>query len=180
MLIVTNRSKTEPNYFTEIRSQYRLQTANAEFRRSDLGTEPLQVVQHAKALFHRDEHRSYAEALQLAHALDARLSNDTKQSISFKAIASVPKFELWLLLHFENVAAPLHRDEVIGTPEPANPQLRKRGAGNIYPDAPGTRTRDVEGPYACPAHHGLRWRGAVHSGRRIGSGSHGAGEVGGL
>lgn len=134
ILIVTEGSKTEPNYFTEIRSHYRLHTANVKVRHSDLGTEPLQVVQHAKdlfengdrhrnlqprafeqvyAVFDRDEHLSYAEALQMAHALDGRLRNDNKQMISFKAIASVPNFELWLLLHFENITAPLHRDRAI-------------------------------------------------------------------
>lgn len=134
ILIVTEGSKTEPNYFTEIRSQYRLHTANVEVRHSELGTEPIQVVQHAQdlfergdrhrnlqprafeqvyAVFDRDAHRSYAEALQLAQDLDGGLRNDNKQAISFKAIASVPNFELWLLLHFEDVAAPLHRDQVI-------------------------------------------------------------------
>ena len=49
----------------------------------------------------------------MAHSLDGRLRNDNKQAISFKAIASVPNFELWLLLHFENVTAPLHRDQAI-------------------------------------------------------------------
>ena len=31
--------------------------------------------------------------------------------IDFKAIASVPSFELWLLLHFEDIQAPLSRHE---------------------------------------------------------------------
>jgi hypothetical protein len=39
--------------------------------------------------------------------------NDLKQKVTFKAIASVPSFELWLLLHFEDIRAPLHRDEVL-------------------------------------------------------------------
>jgi hypothetical protein len=33
--------------------------------------------------------------------------------VPFKAIASVPSFELWLLLHFEDIQHPLHRDEVM-------------------------------------------------------------------
>ena len=36
-----------------------------------------------------------------------------KQPVVFQAIASVPSFELWLLLHYEDIQAPLHRDEVM-------------------------------------------------------------------
>jgi len=31
----------------------------------------------------------------------------------FEAVVSVPCFELWLLLHFEDVFRPLHRDEAL-------------------------------------------------------------------
>lgn len=37
----------------------------------------------------------------------------TGEHIAFQAIASVHSFELWLLLHFEDIQAPLHRDEVM-------------------------------------------------------------------
>lgn len=105
-----------------------------EVRPSELGTAPIQVVQYAQALFEdgdrhkyiqrrafekvyavfdRDEHDSYHEALTLAASLDGRLRNDAKQPVTFQAIASVPSFELWLLLHYEDIQAPLHRDEVM-------------------------------------------------------------------
>ncbi len=134
ILIVSEGSKTEPNYFGEIRAAYRLHTANVQVRPSQLGTSPVQVVQYAQqlfehgdghkriqprafeqvyAVFDRDNHGSYYDALELAKSLDGSLRNDTKQRITFKAIASVPSFELWLLLHFENIQAPLHRDEVM-------------------------------------------------------------------
>lgn len=32
------------------------------------------------------------------------------EKVRFHAIASVPCFELWLLLHFENIQHPIHRD----------------------------------------------------------------------
>ena len=51
ILIVSEGSKTEPNYFREIRAAYRLHTANVQVRPSELGTEPTQVVQHARDLF---------------------------------------------------------------------------------------------------------------------------------
>lgn len=134
ILIVSEGSKTEPNYFSEIRAAYRLHTANVEVRPGELGTAPIHVVQYAQALFEegdrhknvqrrafeqvyavfdRDNHESYFKALRLAESLDGKLRNDNKQPICFKAIASVPNFELWLLLHYEDIQAPLHRDEVM-------------------------------------------------------------------
>ena len=134
ILIVSEGSKTEPNYFQEIRAAYRLHTANVEVQPSGLGTAPIQVVKYAQqlfesgdrhkniqqrafekvyALFDRDDHDSYFDALRLAESLDGRLRNDVKQPVVFQAIASVPSFELWLLLHYEDIQAPLHRDEVM-------------------------------------------------------------------
>ena len=57
ILIVSEGSKTEPNYFKEIRAAYRLQTANVEVQPGELGTEPIQVVQYARALFENGDHR---------------------------------------------------------------------------------------------------------------------------
>lgn len=134
ILIISEGSKTEPNYFKEIRAAHRLHTANVEVRPSELGTQPIQVVQYAKSLFEngdrhkqiqprafeqvytvfdRDEHRTYFDALALAESLDGRLRNDNKQPVRFKAVASVPSFELWLLLHYDEIQAPIHRDEVM-------------------------------------------------------------------
>lgn len=134
ILIVSEGSKTEPLYFKEIRAAYRLQTANLQVYHSELGTEPIQVVEYAEklfkqgdpqkniqpgafeqvyAVFDRDEHRTYFDALKKAESLDGKLENDAKQFASFKAIASVPSFELWLLLHFEDIQAPFHRSKVM-------------------------------------------------------------------
>ncbi len=134
ILIVSEGSKTEPNYFREIRAAYHLHTANVEVRASELGTAPIQVVQYAQylfehgdrhrniperafekvyAVFDRDDHESYHEALKLAASLDGKLRNDASQPVAFQAIASVPSFEIWLLLHFEDVQAPLQRDEAM-------------------------------------------------------------------
>lgn len=152
ILIVSEGSKTEPNYFREIRSAYRLHTANVEVRPSELGTAPIQVVQYAQSLFEggdrhrniqrrafekvyavfdRDDHESYHDALALAASLDGNLKNDAKQLIRFQAIASVPSFELWLLLHFEDIQAPLHRDEVMRRLK-THIQGYDKGAGNAF------------------------------------------------
>ena len=133
ILIVSEGSKTEPLYFGEIRSFYKLRTAHVQVQPGALGTQPLQVVEFAEQLFRmgdrhkgiqpcafeqvyvlfdRDDHPSYHAALARAQALNGKLKNDLKVAVRFEAIASVPCFELWLLLHFEDVLAPIHRNEV--------------------------------------------------------------------
>ncbi len=134
ILIVTEGSKTEPLYLQEIRAVHQLHSANVEVQPGQLGTAPIQVVRYAQqlleegdlykgirprsfdqvyAVFDRDEHDSYFNALSLAQSLDGKLRNDDRQPVSFKAIASVPSFELWLLLHYEDVQALMSRDEVM-------------------------------------------------------------------
>jgi len=134
ILIISEGSKTEPLYFKEIRKEFRLHTANIEIHPSDMGTDPLSVVRYAKqifehgdrhkgilprafehvfAVFDRDDHHSFFEALSLAQSLNRKLRNDNKQVVNFSAIASIPSFELWLLLHYEDIKHLLHRDEVI-------------------------------------------------------------------
>jgi hypothetical protein len=133
ILIVSEGSKTEPLYLNEIRASYRLSTTSVQVQHSQFGTSPLKVVEYAEHLFvngdetkdiqprafeqvfvvfDRDEHDSYHNALAKAKSLDGKLRNEDKQRVKFEAVASVPCFELWLLLHFEDVLAPLHRTEV--------------------------------------------------------------------
>lgn len=152
ILVVSEGRKTEPNYFYEIRAAYRLRTANVEVQPGDLGTDPVKVVQYAKqlfehgdrhkgiqprafeqvyAVFDRDEHRTYFDALQLAESLDGKLRNDNKAKVKFKAIASVPSFELWLLLHYEDIQHPIHRDEVMRRLKTWIPGYNK-GAGGAF------------------------------------------------
>jgi hypothetical protein len=64
------------------------------------------------AVFDRDKHLTYADAIARAEQLNGRLKNDERQRITFEVIVSVPCFELWLLLHFENIQAYFHRDEI--------------------------------------------------------------------
>ncbi len=152
VLIVCEGSRTEPLYFRELRAHYRLHAANVEVRPSEYGTSPLQVVEYAQALFERgdpharlkpsafdrvyavfdrDEHASYHDALKLAESLDGRLHSDEKRAVRFEAVASVPNFELWLLLHFEDVRTPLHRDEVIARLRQYLPDYEKGTGGHF-------------------------------------------------
>ncbi|MCW5621318.1 MAG: RloB domain-containing protein [Burkholderiales bacterium] len=134
LLIVCEGAKTEPLYLGEIRQSLRLPTANVQVQPAAYGTAPLQVVNYAEALFRhgnralrieartfdrivavfdRDDHHTYHTALEKAASLDGRMTNDEKLRVPFDTVVSVPCFELWLLLHFEDVFAPLHRDAVL-------------------------------------------------------------------
>jgi len=134
ILIVSEGARTEPNYFKEIRAEYRLHSANVEVQPGAFGTQPLQVVDYARelfekgdarkgirprafeqvyAVFDRDDHPTFHDALARARALDGTLRNDLRQPVKFAAIASRPSFEFWLLLHFEDVRHLIHRDEAM-------------------------------------------------------------------
>jgi hypothetical protein len=126
LLIVTEGAKTEPLYFDDIRKQKRISSAHIEVIQSPLGTQPRQVVDSAEAkfketkafervyaVFDRDDHPTYADALARARQLDNMLKNDERKAVRFYAVPSVPCFELWLLLHFQPVHAFNHRTEVM-------------------------------------------------------------------
>lgn len=152
ILIVTEGSKTEPLYLEEIRSLHQLHSANVAVQPGQLGTAPIQVVRYAQqlfeqgdlnkgirprsfdqvyAVFDRDDHESYFNALSLAKSLDGKLRNDEREVVRFRAIASIPSFELWLLLHYEDVLAPIHRDEVMVRLKQYLPGYDK-GAGGAF------------------------------------------------
>lgn len=152
ILIVTEGSKTEPLYLGEICNAHRLHSANVEVQPGQLGTAPIQVVSYAQqlfeqgdlpkgirprcfdavyAVFDRDDHNSYFNALSLAQSLDGKLRNDEKQPVPFKAIVSIPSFELWLLLHYEDVQAPIHRDEALDRLKQHIPGYKK-GFGGMF------------------------------------------------
>lgn len=150
LLIVCEDGKSAPGYFEEIRCHYRLSTAHVQVQPSQLGTAPKHVVEYARtlfmegdphrkilkrrfdriyAVFDRDDHQSYREALSQAAALDGQLRNDEKEAVRFEAVPSVPCFELWLLLHYEDVASQLHRDEVQRRLRKHVPDYEKNGEG---------------------------------------------------
>ncbi len=126
ILIVCEGRKTEPQYFEEIRIRNRIPSAHIRVVHAAHGTEPRQVVNFAEstfraakayeqiyAVFDRDEHRTYHEALGRAQALNGNLRNDEKRPVTFTAIASVPCFELWLLIHFVEIHAYFERDVIL-------------------------------------------------------------------
>lgn len=125
MLIVCEGAKTEVNYFQAMRRELRIPVADIHIVHSPSGTEPIQIVESAEqlfraskafdrvfAVFDRDDHLTYNNALAKAAALDNRLKNDNDKVVQFKAIPSVPNFELWILLHFREVLAFMPRADV--------------------------------------------------------------------
>ncbi len=125
MLIVCEGSKTECQYFDEIRKINRIPTAHIKIIHGGV-TQPMQIVEFAKAefekqrafdsvyaVFDRDAHLTYNDALIKAASFNNRLINDEAKKIDFFAVPSVPCFELWLLLHFENTQAFFDRHEPI-------------------------------------------------------------------
>ncbi len=126
VLIVCEGRKTEPLYFDDIRRQNSLPSAHVRVLPSGFRTEPRQVVDFAEqeflrtrayervyAVFDRDTHLTYHDALIRATALNGRYRNDEGRPVRFGAVVSVPCFELWLLLHFEDTQAFWNHRETI-------------------------------------------------------------------
>jgi hypothetical protein len=151
LLIVCEGEKTEPQYLCEIQRAYRLATAHVQVLHSQFGTEPQQVLEYALAVFKegdrerglhprafdriiavfdRDEHKTYHAALAQVDGQSGRLRNDEGVLVPVEAVASVPCFELWLLLHFEDVLAPLHRHEALERLKAHLPGYEKGGGGH--------------------------------------------------
>jgi len=151
LLIVCEGEKTEPQYLREIQRAYRLATAHVQVLHSQIGTEPLQVLEHALNVFEqgdrergvyaaefdrivlvfdRDEHKTYHAALAKAAAQSGRFCNDNGVAVPVDVVPSVPCFELWLLLHFEDLYAPLHRNEVLQRLRAYLPGYEKGGGGH--------------------------------------------------
>jgi len=114
VLIVSEGSKTEPNYFQDMIDCLKLNTANVEVDGKS-GSSPISVVIYAKrrcaderrkgnafdrvfCVFDKDTHTSYIPALDVIKT--------TRPKNVFQAINSVPCFEYWLLLHFKFTTKP--------------------------------------------------------------------------
>jgi hypothetical protein len=126
ILIVCEGEKTEKQYFEEIRIQKRIPTLHIHVLPSAYGTAPRQVLdfaidkfketkayEYVFAVFDRDEHKSFSDTLERARSIAEKFKNDEGDKVKFLAIPSVPCFELWFLLHFENVQAFIERKDLI-------------------------------------------------------------------
>ena len=151
LLIVCEGEKTEPQYLREIQRAFRLATAHLQVLHSQFGTEPQQVLDCALSIFEtgdrarklsprafdrvvvvfdRDEHKTYHGALAKAAGQRGKLKNDNGAAVPLDVVASVPCFELWLLLHFEEVHAPLRRHDALARLKAHLPDYEKGGGGH--------------------------------------------------
>lgn len=124
VLVVCEGSKTEPFYLNEIRIEKRYNKTLVHIRECPKGTDSLQIVNYAEqlflqgnqheeigkkcfdhifAVFDRDNHPGYNNALKKAATLNLKLRNNNDEPVPFTAIPSNPCFELWLLLHYIDV-----------------------------------------------------------------------------
>ncbi len=110
--LVVCEGESERDYLSELARSWRI---HVHICKGD-GTDPKSIVNTAKrklkedgvkydnffCVFDRDKNLSdYLEAVELCRAK------------KFIPIVSNPCFELWLLLHYEEIISPLHRTEVI-------------------------------------------------------------------
>lgn len=186
LLIVCEGEKTEPQYLCEIQRAYRLATAHVQVLHSRFGTDPLQVLRYALKVFRdgdrehgllprafdrivlvfdRDEHQSYHAALAQTNAQSGKLRNDNRVAVPVEAVASVPCFELWLLLHFEDVHAPLHRHEALERLKVHLPRYEKGGGGHwvaTHGRLDAATQRALRLAHATTAHDGTQPYTAMH------------------
>jgi hypothetical protein len=134
-LIVCEGKATEPNYLNELRRSLKLPKERVQILHGDC-TDPIGIVEYAYNLFEqgnphlkiekhyydkifvafdRDQHDSYDQAITQSKKYHKTLSQrkTDKGKASFEAITSNPSFELWLLLHFQEVNAPMTRQDVL-------------------------------------------------------------------
>ncbi len=128
VLIVCEGSKTEPHYFSDIRSRYRLSVANVVVVNE--GSAPETVVNtaldHQKreldlgekydvvfCVFDRDEHAKFDEVCARAKANKLKLAR------------SWPCFEFWLLLHFRYTRSPYARSGKVSPADHCVGDLKK-------------------------------------------------------
>ena len=125
VLIVTEGSKTEPDYFRLLISELDLATAKIKIV-GDGGSAPVSVVKDAEeylkkdndfeqvyCVFDRDRHERYDEALLAVEKLSKKRAFSKK---IIMAIPSIPCFEVWYLLHETKARKPYQAKQTGGSP----------------------------------------------------------------
>lgn len=114
ILIVCEGRKTEPHYFTEIKNEYEISSANIRIS-GESGSAPCSVLAYGMQLFakeieifdrvyfvfDKDTHSTFEATVEKINGLKKKYP-----SSEFFAITSVPCFEYWLLLHHSYIRTP--------------------------------------------------------------------------
>lgn len=114
-LIVCEGSKTEPNYFRELRHDLRIRTATIEICGEECGSDPVSVYEYAVSVVEKEKGAKYDAVYCVVDKddhknLDEALAKIAAKGEGFVAVLSYPCFEYWLLLHFV-----LHRNAFVKT-----------------------------------------------------------------
>lgn len=113
-LIVCEGSKTEPNYLKGLREHLKLNSANIVIKPCSSGSDPVNIVNFALEEHKRDSYDQLYCVFDKEHtnyhqALDKVTTTSEKKKIPIYAITSIPCFEYWLLLHYEDTSRPFHK-----------------------------------------------------------------------
>lgn len=136
VLIVCEGRKTEPYYFLGLRTALRLNRANVVIADKKKGLDPTALVRyaieelskdpefdHVYCVFDKDKHTGYNRAIDRIRSISGN------RRYSMHAIASIPCFEIWLLLHF------LYTTKAYIAPlQDSNAELVIRDLKNYLPD----------------------------------------------
>lgn len=134
-LIVCEGTKTEPQYFDEIRTELKIPPQRVKIAPND-GNSPDRIVAYALQLqkeelaagdgydciycvFDRDAHTTFIPALQ-------QVKECSDAGFPLKAITSTPCFEFWFLLHFDFSDAPFHAAGKKSVGDQAVSKLKKK------------------------------------------------------
>ena len=134
ILIVCEGEKTEPNYFNALKRKFRSQTATIDIDKNS-NSAPISVVEYAikKAeeaekneenydiiycVIDRDSHKDFVRALD-------KIPKTKKYGSKFYIILSVPCFEFWLLLHFEDTIRSFYAQGEKTPYDSIKPELKK-------------------------------------------------------
>ena len=135
--LIVCEGETEQEYFDQVRRQLGLLTTEVVIPRDQGGLAPTSVVHYAETrareqggydhifcVFDRDDPANFARARAKLRTLASRSRN----RLPIHEIASVPCFEVWILLHFGQTDAPFNAcDNVIQRLRQHIPAYRKAG-----------------------------------------------------
>ncbi len=138
ILIVCEGKITEPRYFKSLCNELRLTSTEVKICGEECGSAPSSVYEYtiqelkrdgdydrAYCVFDKDNHESYVATL------DAIKRN---KEFNIKAANSVPCFEFWVLLYFENTSRPFkNSDEVAKSIKKHWKEYDKDKIKNLYP-----------------------------------------------
>lgn len=113
--LIVCEGETEQLYFNAVRIRYRLTTAEVVLAENTIGSAPISVVACAEqkgreaggydaifCVFDKNGHQSFEKA----RARIATLARRKRRSLPIREAVSIPCFELWVLLHFEQTDRP--------------------------------------------------------------------------